>query len=158
MGADLYLESVSHANQARHKPSFDEWVQRRDDLLKAGKAEEARAAQLKVEEYYDKMYERGYFRDSYNGSNLLSLFDLDWWVNVSDLLDDEGMLSPTNAQAFLEMLTEQEPIFEARLPELITWEEWTKAEMEAYFRKKYKRLREFLEEAIRLNEAILCSI
>ena len=44
---------------------------RRDTLHKAGQQAAADEAQKQVLKYYDKMYQRGYFRDSYNSSNLL---------------------------------------------------------------------------------------
>jgi len=57
-----------------------QWVERRDALKAAGAEEEAQAAQVKVEEYHAKMYESGYFRDSYNDTNLLWRFNLSWWA------------------------------------------------------------------------------
>jgi hypothetical protein len=42
-----------------------------------------------------KMYQRGYFRDSYNSSNLLWPFDLSWWQDVLEVLvGKEGKMSP----------------------------------------------------------------
>jgi hypothetical protein len=158
MGADLYLNSVYQQNTDQYKPLFEEWVQRRDTLLARGKDEEAKAAQVKVEEYYDKMYERGYFRDSYNDSNMFWLFGLSWWDDVIPMLDDDGLLQVTEVQSLLDTLKEQESDFEENLHKKSTWEGWTKSDMETYFRDKYQRLRAFLEEAMTLNEAILCSL
>ena len=56
-------------------------------------------AQEQVLRYYDKMYQRGYFRDSYNPSNLLWLFGLSWWRDVLDVLvGKDGKMSPRNAR------------------------------------------------------------
>jgi hypothetical protein len=133
-------------------------VQRRDTLQKAGKTEEAKAAQVKVEAYHDKIYEKGYFRDSYNSSNLLWLFGLGWWEEVMEMLDDIGEMSPPYVERFLQMLVDREGIFEANLQTLEVWEGWTESGMETYFRKKYKRLKVLLKEATKLNEAIVCSV
>jgi hypothetical protein len=158
MGADLYLDSVFRPNIEQYKPLFDKWVQRRDELQKAGDEAEAKNAQGKVEEYYELMYDKGYFRDSYNASNLLRRFELSWWADIGDMLDEDGKLSPTHAQALLELLRQREPVFEESLHEPIDWGEWSEAEVVVYFREKYQKFKAFLEEAIRLNEKIICSI
>jgi hypothetical protein len=158
MGADLYLRSVFQPNFDRYEPQFEDWVRRRNELQKRGKLEEAKAAQKEVETYHDRMYEHGYFRDSYNPTNLLWLFGLSWWEDIGSWLNDEGELAPDKAQAFLHLLAEREAQFETNLAGQIVWEDWTKAEMETYFREKYERLKVFLKEAIDRNEAIECSI
>jgi hypothetical protein len=76
MGADLYLISVFRKHHARYESKFKHWVAKRNALHKAGQQEAAARAQKQVLRYFDKMHERGYFRDSYNSSNLLWLFDL----------------------------------------------------------------------------------
>jgi hypothetical protein len=158
MGADLYLESVFKPNFDHYQSSFEEWVQRRDALQQAGNEVEAKAAQVKVEEFYEKMYERGYFRDSYNASNVLRFFGLSWWGDVMAILDDDSQLSPSDTQSLLAMLHERESDFEANLAEEVAWEGWTKQQTDTYFREKYERFKAFLEEAIMLNEAIVCSV
>jgi len=70
----------------------------RNALHKAGQQAAADKAQKQVVRYYDKMYQRGYFRDSHNSSNLLWLFDLSWWRDVSGVLvGKDGKMSPENA-------------------------------------------------------------
>ena len=89
---------------------------KRNALRKAGQLEAADRAQKWVLKYFEKMHERGYFRDSYNPSNLLWLFDLSWWRDVSTVLVGKGgKTSPRNAERFLEVLTDKEPAFEANL-------------------------------------------
>lgn len=79
MGADIYLNSVYKANHAIWQPLFNEAVEERDRLQALGDTAEAKEMQTLVEEYYDKMYERGYFRDSYNSTSLMWLLDMSWW-------------------------------------------------------------------------------
>jgi hypothetical protein len=50
------------------RAKFDHWVAKRNALQKAGPQEPADRAQKWVSKYFDKMHERGYFRDSYNPS------------------------------------------------------------------------------------------
>jgi DNA-directed RNA polymerase specialized sigma54-like protein len=104
-----------------------------------------------VLECYEHLNECGYFRDSYNNSNVLSQFGLDWWGDVIPLLDPEGMLSPEKAERLLALLDEHEQEFEANVREL-------RRESRAYFEKKATQLRAFLAEAIRLAEPIECSL
>ena len=68
MGADLYLDSLHQPQCDRYAPRFEQWVRTRD---RAQNAADRNKAQHQVEHYYDKMYECGYFRDSYNSSSLL---------------------------------------------------------------------------------------
>ena len=94
---------------------------------------------------------RGYFRDPYNSWDLLWQFRLSWWTDVIPMLDAERYLSVEKAAALLTMLKEREPVFEENLRAL-------KAPDAQYFREQYRSFREFLDEAIRLNEAVECSL
>ena len=159
MGADLYLNSVFRKHRDRYAPKFDHWVAKRDTLHKAGQQEAANEAQKQVVRYYDKMYQRGYFRDSYNSSNLLWLFELSWWQNVLDaLVDQDGKMSPENAKRFLWLLEDRESVFQANLAQVKPAEGETRAEVEQYFRKKHERLKAFLRQAIDRKECIQCSL
>ena len=159
MGADLYLNSVFQKNRDKYEPKFDHWVAKRNALRKAGQLEAADEAQKSVLKYYDKMYERGYFRDSYNPSNLLWLFGLSWWRDVLDVLvGKDGKMSPRNAKRFLQMLADREQVFEANLKKVKPAKGETGAEVEKYFRDKYERLKAFLRQAIDRKESVQCSL
>jgi hypothetical protein len=159
VGADLYLNSVFRKHRDKYAPKFDHWVAKRKALDKAGQREAADKAQKQVLEYYGKMHERGYFRDSYNPSNLLWLFDLSWWRDVSDVLVAKGgKMSPKNAKRFLRLLADREPVFEANLKKAKPAKGETRAEVEEYFRDKYERLKAFLQQAMDRRESIQCSL
>jgi hypothetical protein len=159
MGADLYLNSVFQKNRARYAPKLDHWVAKRDTLHKAGQQEAADEAQKQVVRYYDKMYQRGYFRDSYNSSNLLWLFDLSWWQDVLEVLvGKDGKMSPEKAKSFLRLLEDRESVFQANLAKVKSADGETRAEVEQYFRKKYERLKAFLRAAIDRKECLQCSL
>jgi hypothetical protein len=105
------------------------------------------------------MHERGCFRDSYNPSNLLWLSDLSWWRDVSDVLVGKGgKMSPRNAERFLQMLADGEPVFEANLKKVKPAKGETRAEVEKHFRDKYERLKTFLRQAIDSKESVQCSL
>ncbi len=159
MGADLYLNSVFRKHRDKYAPKFDHWVAKRNALHKAGQQEAADRAQKWVLKYYGKMHERGYFRDSYNSSNLLWLFDLSWWRDVLEVLvDKDRKMSPRNAERLLQMLADREPVFEAKLKKVKPAKGETQAEVEEYFREKYDRLKAFLRQAIDRKECIECSL
>jgi hypothetical protein len=159
VGADLYLNSVFRKHRDKYAPKFDHWVAKRKALYKAGQREAADRAQKQVLKYFEKMHERGYFRDSYNPSNLLWLFDLSWWQDVLEVLvDKDGKMSPRNAKRFLQMLADREPVFEANLKKAKPAKGETRAEVEEYFRDKYERLKAFLRQATDRKESIRCSL
>jgi len=158
MGADLYIMSIFESNHGQYEPAFAELVEQRNQLREAGKYLQAEQAQEQIEQLHDRMYEAGYFRDSYNDSNLLWLFGISYWQDIRDMLNKRSELEPEQAKTLLKRLSRRERIFEARLQEQSVLESWTKEERETYFRKKYAEFRRFLQQAIDLNEAIYCSI
>ena len=159
MGADLYLNSVFREHRDRYAPKFKHWVAKRNALQKAGQQEAADEAQKSVSKYFEKMHERRYFRDSYNSSNLLWLFDLSWWQDVLEVLvDKDRKMSPANAGRFLRMLADREPVFEVKLKKVKPAKGETRAEVEEYFRDKYERLKAFLRQAIDRKESVQCSL
>lgn len=73
MEVDLYIMSIHKPHSAGYCQRFDRWVRVRD---RATTEEEKARAQKEITKYFHKMYERGYFRDSYNLTNLLWRFGL----------------------------------------------------------------------------------
>jgi len=154
MGADLYIESICQRKEAMYRAKFEEAVRMRDSM----KSPYNQEYQELVEYYFDKRFAVGYYRDSYNNSNLLWRFEFSYWNN--DLqLDDDGNLPPSQARRLLAILKEREPIFEESL-QRISDDGWSDSPEEVihYFRMKYLRLRVFLKMAIKLNETIVWSV
>ena len=69
MGADLYIESICQRKEAMYRAKFEEAVRMRDSM----KSPYNQEYQELVEYYFDKRFAVGYYRDSYNNSNLLCL-------------------------------------------------------------------------------------
>lgn len=149
MGADLYLQSQFGATHERWLKLFERAAARRD-AVPDGSAEKQRL-QRRVERCYHRMYSNGYFRDSYNDSNLLWRFGLSWWVDVIPMLNKDGELTPQRAQELLSTLESRFDEFEQRLAD-------APSEQQRYFRKKWRQLRYFLTTAIKQGEAIACSL
>lgn len=100
---------------------------------------------------FDKLHDRGYFRDPYNPWDLLRTFDLSWWVDITPLLDSEQRLSVANARKFLEILTQREATFKSSVASMPSNDK-------QYFQEQYRRLQRFLQEAIDLDQPIECSL
>lgn len=149
MGADLYLMSQFEPHNELWAKRLDKALRRRD-RSKEG-TPEYDDAQKETERCFAEMYSSGYFRDSYNSSNLLWRFGLSWWEDFAELLDRWNRLMPKRARKFLKMLKRRETRFRTSLSEL------PKAER-GEFEERYATLQAFLKEAIYRNEPIACSV
>ena len=149
MGADLYIRALFESNYEKWKQEFEKAVAKRSALAEG--TPEFEKAQQQVEYYYERMYGQGYFRDSYNNSNLLWQFDLSWWEDIVPMLDSQGRLSVAKVKQVLEMLKEREVTFEQNVGEL-------ERGQQQYFRAKYGQLRAFLAQAVEAGVPIDCSL
>jgi hypothetical protein len=149
MGADLYISPLFDPQHKEWESQFNLAVAERDRLTEG--TPEYALAQKRVEYCYSQMYEKGYFRDSYNDSDLLWKFDLSWWEDVIPMLEEESRLSPPKAAQLLAMLKQKEVAFCDNLASL-------PAPAKRYFTKKYAQLQKFLKQAIELGVPIECSL
>ena len=141
MGADLYIQSITDKAREEHQKGWGDAIAARN----AGTG-----TQKEVEAAWRKLYPKeGYFRDSYNDSNLLWTMGLDYWKWFAKMLDEEGMLSVENAKLVRDEVLSREM---TKIPE------WEDEDARAYFTEKRTRFIAFLERAIELNEPIYCSI
>ena len=119
---------------------------------------------------YDKMFsvDNGYFRESYNSSNLLWVLGLNYWNWLCGFVDGKGYLHPEHARLILNKI-ESRPVTEARVRRHIKdqkiklgdngkppdeeFKKWLD-----YFVEKRERLIRFLKMAIDADSRILCSI
>ena len=148
MGADLYLESLFTPNYEEWSKRFDDAVTARDKLAEG--SPEYEQAHERACEYFEKMYATGFFREPYNSSSLLWVFELSWWTDVGGLRPD-GYLTTAGAESLLALLAEREDTFRDNLSGF-------KPGDAAYFEDEYARLRDFLGQAIALKEPIRCSL
>jgi hypothetical protein len=149
MGADLYINSLYEPQRASWEQKFEAAVKHRDSL--PADSPERDEAQIEVDHCFTQMRSQGYFRDPYNDWDLLWHFGLSWWSDVIPMLDEDCRLTAGAATKLLAMLTEREGRFGERLSAL--------SEADAqYFRDRYVELRQFLNQAVVLGEAIECSL
>ena len=161
MGADMYIESINDLARSKYEPQFKYWVRKREEYAKAGDKANEEQAQKKVMEAYDNIYSPdGYFRDSYNATNLLNQLGMSYWQGVGDLVDDEGYMQPENIKVLLaEVLKREVPPAEelhldgARIDDA----EHSREGWREFFVEKRKRFIAFLGNALDRNEPIRCS-
>lgn len=149
MGADLYIEMVFESNYREWKPKFEEAVTKRDAAVQG--TPDDTFWQKRAEEAYDRMYDAGYFRDSYNPSNVLWQYGLSWWDDVIPMLDEDGNLAVDKVEALLQMLNDRQPTFDenvSKFPERARQD----------FCERAVKLHGFLEYAIKLECPIHCSL
>jgi hypothetical protein len=149
MGADLYISQLFDPQYKRWQRRFYKAVAYRDRLPEG--SPERGDAQKRAEQCYERMYDKGYFRDSYNDSDLLWKFDLSWWDDVIPMLNGQSQLTPEKACALLAMLKQKEPFFKCTLAS-------EQEPARRYFRQKYTGFKEFLNQAIQLGVPIECSL
>lgn len=179
MGADLYVDKVF-----KRDPRIDKIGEKLDEVRgsmrnlpddapeSAMKRHEKREKALMdaYNHFYDKTYsvENGYFRDSYNLSNLLWVLGLDYWVWIGDLLDTEGNLHSRQIKIVLAKI-ESIPLTKTKVKHYLKdrkiklgqghkspdeeFKDWLD-----YFVEKRKRFIRFLRMAIEADSPIECSI
>jgi hypothetical protein len=162
MGADLYIKSVHDPLLEKYQPLFDKAVRHRDALPNDSKEREA--AQREVEKYYELMYAEGYFRDSYNSTNVLWTLGLSWWRDVVPLLNKHRELTGENPRRFRDRvavvrqcLPTKEKLEERGARVGDTGENSVEA-WHQYFVEKRAKLLVFLDAAIELETGIYSSL
>ena len=190
MGADLYIDSLFQSNSKKYAKQFHKWAKIRDEkskgipepiknYLERADAEgvsmvashartyiktfqEMKEAQKKVSAYYNQMYSKGYFRDSYNSSSVMGTLGLSWWSDVTPLLKN-GELSPANAKKLIAMINSRKqnlPTKEQLLKRDATVDD-NKNTVEAWhqmYKNSKLELIHFLTTAIKMGESISCSL
>jgi hypothetical protein len=94
------------------------------------------------------MYSEGYFRDSYNDSNLLWKLGLDYWGWFASFLDGGRLLHPDKAEMILNEVMSRRHLLE----------EIDDLNERKYFEEKFDQFTHFLELAIGRGEPVECSI
>jgi hypothetical protein len=162
MGADLYIEKIHHPLMQKYGPLFEAAVQRRNSL--PPKSREAETAQEEVTKYYGLMYSEGYFRDSYNVTNVLNRLGLSWWEDVIPLCTKNRKLRHDKLRKFRDMVVSaklalpSKEDLEKQCGTIDDTGENSLSEWHKYFVGKQAALIVFLNKAIELNSAVYCSL
>jgi len=117
-------------------------------------------AQARVTKWYNKMYEVGYFRDSYNGTSLFWRLGMSWW-HCPYIKD--GKITPENAKKLLDEVEQKElpPITAGELKEhhcKVDNSDNDEASWDKFFAEKKACFIDFLKEAIDNDYTIEASV
>lgn len=164
MGADLYIRDIFDRNYERYEPLFKKAVIKRDAYSGVADEKTKKRLQEEVDKYYELMYEEGYFRDSYNATNLLWKMGMSWWNSEIERLLEDGQMTPEGAEKFLKTVEEGE---KTRLIPYLKSKEFEKKfgdgeetldEWRRYFKNKAAELKAFLKLAIKEKKNIRWSV
>lgn len=125
-------------------------------------------ADLYISTVYDRDEDAGYYRDSYNATNILRKLGLSWWKLYEEykLGDNDSTMMPEQAKDFLGMVETRKPVLDKFLEEELSIE-WLEANhcvaddlngwMELWT-NKYDELVRFLNLSISEDSPIVWSV
>lgn len=126
-------------------------------LGQKSRAERKEAMQTLVTLAYDQMNARGYYRDSYNQSNLLWRLGMNYWGYINELLDGSCLMSVANMRKLADDIKHATiiPTGQMEGDERLTGgaEEW-----DVYFLQKKADLLALMEQAIAKKEPLYWSV
>ena len=171
MGADIYLRSKFDSNFESVQVEIEEVYKLFDMTADSSIMDMADGDKDKFQEMiqplFNKAYSVGYFRDSYNSSNLLSHLGLDWWKDIIPKLDNqclpiehcEWLLEEIKNRRIGEEPQVSHPINEIHKRMGIACTELNlDSETLKYFVEKKIKLCNLLQDAISINEPLYCSL
>jgi len=97
-----------------------------------------------------------YFRDSYNDSNLIWLYELSYWHNLDGFINKKSIITVAKAKKLLKYLDDNRKDF---IENLKKYPDYDREKFDkTYFKAKLTDFRFFLLDAIENNENIDCSV
>ena len=110
--------------------------------------------------------EVGYFRDSYNATNVLWKYGLSYWKDTKDLPTRGDAVTVKGVKKFLSMIEERQPVFDEFIKTLSS--EWLKENhcadvddvlgWKKYWVEESIKLKAFLNKAIELKSPVIFSV
>ena len=156
MGADLYLNKLDDAilKQFPYPKDGEKWDTPEANANREGRGK-ARDNQI------------SYFRDSYNGTNLMWLIQFSYWKTPESLgwkFTKDGNLSIKGVKSFQKYLKDNESKLDNAIDSLT--EDWCESNhcdkgiggWKTYFKEKKKRLYAFVDKAVVLHSTIRWSV
>ena len=169
MGADLYIPSIHDKLRNQYEDIFYSLCNYRDILSDLSDDKEKKIVQKEVNKVWDLMYSEGYFRDSYNPSNLLWHLShpdfpegISWWGTIGHIIDEKSEKDKTQDEDGVSLIKVKEILHIIKESKINTrqieidiekgelrgtYEEWLK-----YFKEKKEDLENFLQTCIKLKE------
>lgn len=111
---------------------------------------------------YELMYSKGYYRDSYNQTNLLWRLGFSYWKDLEGWLDSDGYMSVANMRAFAGIIKGGDimPVGQMEGDERLIEDAdgYRASDWQAYFEGKRRDLLELLATAIKKREPLYFSV
>lgn len=146
MGADLYHKSIMKPAYAKYHPEWEKVI----TSPKSNNEEGIKKRQDELDRLWNLMYpEAGYFRDSYNSSNLLWTLGMSWWQLP---IDDDGYMGGEKLKKFRDQVFHATIVVPRGMPEA------EEPEPLKYFEGKRLKLLTFLDGAINAGESVMFSV
>jgi len=156
---DLLIDKLGKDFDEKFKGTFDdtEYAKKKGEFIHSDLS--VVDLQRGVEELYEKLHSRGYFRSSFNVSGLLGTLNF----QVLNYVDNLGFISVKDAKAILELATPENQVLPS-LEELRASHARIEDEGDhslegwhSFFLQSLEEFRKFLQDAVDLNEPIRCS-
>jgi len=160
MGADLYNYRILRPIRVKYGPLFDKAAEQRNKANERGDKEKADKKQKLVDKYYDFMYtDEGYFRDSYNYSNLLWALGFDWWdwFAKNFMTKRTCCMKPDKAEKLRKIIAET-PLKKGFAAQCARKAKESTKIWTDYFEDRRECFLKFLDVAIENGDTIECSI
>lgn len=156
MHSTLFYKDEMDNRCARLMPKIQKLTRLRDSLQARGRSKDAAKVQARIVRYTIEMGDRlPQFVDRWSGgSQLISLFGLEWEQITDDLTDHQGRMLPAHTVLLLARLTNREEFFARNVRRVSRWWIVRNPIRERRWHRKYAALKAFLETALQRKEVL----
>ena len=140
---------------AQLMPKIQKLARLRAACQARGRTKDAAKVQARIARYTIQMGEAPTFIDRLlDGSQVISLFGLEWEEVAADFTDPQGRMNPAHTLRLLSRLTAREPLFARNARRAARWWLLPNPLKERRFHQRYAALRTFLETALKRKEVL----
>ena len=156
----LFYRDRFDRRYAHLMPKIQKLARLRDELQTRGRAKEAARVGARIARCTIEMAgDMPQFVDRYeHGTQLISLFGLEWEEVADDFTDYRGRMTPPHTQRLLSRLSTREALFARHARQVCGWWIVRNPIREWQLRRKYAALRAFLQLALKRKEVLGVSV
>ncbi|MFC1959381.1 hypothetical protein ACFLYO_01605 [Chloroflexota bacterium] len=155
MHSTLYYKDVFDRRYIQLMPKIEKLARLRDGLQAKGHGKKAAEIQGRIADYTIEMGDTPRYIDRFtDGTQLISLFGLEWGEIADEYTDNRGRMTPAYAMKFLAYLTAREEFFRTRTRAVAGWWIIPNPMKERRLRRKYADLKTYLQTVIKRKEAL----
>ena len=156
MHSTLFYRDRFNHRYSHLMPKIQKLARLRDELEVRGRVKEAAKVQARITRYTIEMAgDTPRFIDRYeHGTQLISLFGLEWEEVADDFTDYRGRMTPPHTLRLLSRLVAREALFARNASRVCRWWLFRNPVREWRLRRKYAALRAFLQLALKRKEVL----